>query len=1136
MEIESQLPQINSMINTNCRSKMFRKTIRNLKIVLAVIAVIAWHGAELSAQRPASEVLISENHQRDESGQKSKKETAVKASIRFQDTSFPDAIGKLSQLFKVDIRYSNSHIPSDFKVNISATDQTISSILDGILRGTNLSYERLTKDILVIVLLDSALKRAADDKTATISGRVIDSASKQGLKGVSIEVSGIPGVVLTDEAGKFLLSSRVSGNAKVTARLVGYKAKTQSIIIPPGGKIDINISMSSSATTLGEVVTTASGQQRRVEVANDIVKIIPDEIAARSPVRTVADILESAQVPGVQVQRGGGDPGAPTKIRIRGISSISQSNDPVVILDGIWIDASVGKPSKLDNIDPASIASIEIIRGPSAATLYGQDASNGVIVITTKKGRPGVSRWDLSYKKDWGQTYGKLPLSYIGVGYHPTTLQRSRCKIENVLKMECIQEKVSVYDPNDPLLGNEGVQTNNYYTLGLDGGSNAITYAITVSRTNTIGVRRISPADLARMRRVGYAQKEGFDRPSNLNRDNITSKLDLLPRKNLTIAITGTNTQTNIRDNSYSRRDWGMLNGNIPATTLVELYNPDTLLDPNGTHIIESSEKPLRSSNSTIGAVIKYEPYKSVVVNSTFGAERSADEVSEYYYETKCIKQAACIDTFGRRTEKNNLKEIFTVRTSISTPLNLGKIGRFLSISPAIGGDLRQTNSRVVSVGKSKVPAGDRTINNGELILGSTHYTNFENATAGWYVNSTIGILNRIYFDMGVRQDIGSAITSSSNAQYPKIGGSWLISDESFWKENNLINLLRLRSAFGHSAVQPDLTDIYGKYVIGRAVVDGVLVRTVEMMNPGNNMLRSERAVEMELGFDADVLYDRLNLVATYAKSMNKNALVSTTLPQSVGLGSGNISRKENIAKVTNRNVEVSATSRIIENANAFVVLNYSLTLSENRVLSVGDRFTGGDVIYKDGYPLTSVWSKMVLGYRDNNGDGLLHRNEVILSDEAVYIGTSQPRYSSTYGVSVTLFNTITLDSRFSYQSQYIQSLSNNNFRYGSEDVNAPLDAQAAEILSLTTPQKPVSDLRWGSASIQYHIPKSLLGVIRGRSASVSLQGSNLMLWTHYVGRDPAVNSAILSSEGRADTGFTPPTPRTFVLDFKIGL
>jgi TonB-dependent SusC/RagA subfamily outer membrane receptor len=204
----------------------------------------------------------------------------------------------------------------------------------------------------------------------------------------------------TGPDGKFTIRRMPAGTAEVRLIRVGYQEQKKSVRIVDGQTATLDFVMSTSVVQLQEVVTTATGEQRRVEIGNAVENLSVSKLTETSPIRNMADVLNS-RVPGVMVQSGG-QTGSGQRIRVRGVSSVSLSNDPIYIIDGIRMSANNSSTafgnggsnfSRVGDIDPQQIENIEIVKGPSAATLYGTDAANGVIVITTKKGRAGSARW-----------------------------------------------------------------------------------------------------------------------------------------------------------------------------------------------------------------------------------------------------------------------------------------------------------------------------------------------------------------------------------------------------------------------------------------------------------------------------------------------------------------------------------------------------------------------------------------------------------------------------------------------------------------------------------------------------------------------------------------------------------------------
>ena len=231
---------------------------------------------------------------------------------------------------------------------------------------------------------------------------------------------------MTSDCGRFTLKAVPLGKQVLSARLFGYHPIDRTVTVVDSIRSMVNIVMVPVPTVLSGVVTTATGLQRKIEVGNDITSINVDSIRQVAPITSVTDLLET-RVPGLTVLHSSGVPGDPSRLRLRGVGSPTLNNDPIVVIDGIRVYASqsdtrnnnlapaltggsgavhgYAAPSPLDQIDPSSIETIEVFKGPSASALYGSDAANGVIIITTKSGRAGPVHWS----SNLGQGVNWLP-------------------------------------------------------------------------------------------------------------------------------------------------------------------------------------------------------------------------------------------------------------------------------------------------------------------------------------------------------------------------------------------------------------------------------------------------------------------------------------------------------------------------------------------------------------------------------------------------------------------------------------------------------------------------------------------------------------------------------------------------------
>ena len=248
--------------------------------------------------------------------------------------------------------------------------------------------------LLAIALLALPGRALVAQAPGTVTGKVTDAASGQPVQAAQVAVVGTNIGAITNEAGNYTIRGAPARQITLRVLRVGYSEQTQLVTVPSGGSATADFQLRQVSVNLAAVVTTATGETRALEVGTAVSRVDAAKVLETSPVANINDLLNS-RAPGVQLQTSGAT-GAGARIRIRGTNSLSLANDPVYIVDGIRIEASsqgqraqgIGlggtTTSRLNDINPEEIESIEVIKGPSAATLYGTDAANGVIVITTK--------------------------------------------------------------------------------------------------------------------------------------------------------------------------------------------------------------------------------------------------------------------------------------------------------------------------------------------------------------------------------------------------------------------------------------------------------------------------------------------------------------------------------------------------------------------------------------------------------------------------------------------------------------------------------------------------------------------------------------------------------------------------------
>lgn len=1071
-----------------------------------------------------------------------------KISINVREKTVESALREIARQGNMQVFYENRIPALSRKISLAFTNLTVDSALARVIKGTNL-VTKISPDGKTIMISSDPVssEKQQDGKKGVVRGRVVDSTTGAGISGATVSIPKYNLSVVTNKNGSFLIKDIPEGRNFISVKIFGFSQGSYTVDI--GNNLDdaLTFYLKPVATALNEVVTTATGSQRKIEIGNDIVKIDPSEIMNRAPARSVSDILRYAQIPGVQVMTASGDLGAPTKIRMRGIGSITQNTDPAIIVDGMWVNSSMSDSSiinqaggtraygglatkyassPLDNIDPSIIESIEIVRGPSAASLYGQEAANGVIVITTKRGRPGQTSWNYSFSRDWDdQTrpkYGK----WIPYGYTSGGLFSDRCNISNHYKLGCVQDSAVDIHSLGGLLDETGPATSARHSASVRGGVSSITYNFSVSHQDIMGTRRNIPAEIIRFRRLNIPIGNDIINPNKESKLFLGSSVAFQPRKNLSFDVSVNTTNSNLRQNTIST---GLNIFGLPyngADTVSIMGESAALAD---IFRVGTNSFSLKS-----GFNMRYNPDTWWSAQAVVGADRNDRQDSRKEERRTCDRGLCQPLASGGSLRRGEIKStVLTGRTSANGVLST-RFDRWLSVHPSIGIDIRRSMVNNVTFGLVETPFGaDQSSGDGSGSIGSNDLI-----TAGYFVSTSLKVLDRLYFDLGFRQDAGSVIKMNSSSRYPKLATSWLVSDENFFPQNNILSLLRLRGAIGYAAVHPEAADLSGAYSYSTAVINGKQIIVSELNTVGNNNLVPERSMEVEGGFDADVFGDRINLTMTLAHKTLRNAIVTRNLPISSGVFG---SRKENIARVDNRSFEVSVNTRVIDNDAMLLELQTGISNVNNVIKRLGDKVTYTSNTSRDriveGYQVGAVWARPVIGFSDADKNGFIDGTEVLLGDTTVYQGWNIPKFNASYSGSIAILNrSLTLSFALSHVGPRVQKATYRD-NYGTAVVGAPVELQAFSIADSLNggATMRVSEVRLMSSSVSYNLPRSVIRHLRSKLVTVSLQGSNLGLWTNYSGRDPMVNSTPVGN-AISDDGFTLPLPRKFAFNIRMEL
>ena len=336
---------------------------------------------------------------------------------------------------------------------------------------------------------------AAARAQATVTGKVMSAGAP--LSDARVLVRGSSLATNTNSQGQYTLRNVPAGVQAIEVLRVGYRAQNASVNLTAGDTKTVDFTMETAVVQLPDIVTTATGQQRRVELGNAVTNLGDvNKQVEESPVRDIADLMV-AKAAGVSVLPGN-ETGSSPVIRIRGTNSLSLSNAPIYVIDGVrMVSASVGvgtggtTTSFLNDLNPEDIEDIEIVKGPSAATLYGTDAANGVIVVTTKKGRAGATRWTyygeagaIDDRNDYATQYaifGHAPGAAVGAA--PT-----RCVLETIALKTCVADSTTSFNPlRNSAISPIHIGHRDQYGANVTGGSDAVRFYLSGDLENEIG-------------------------------------------------------------------------------------------------------------------------------------------------------------------------------------------------------------------------------------------------------------------------------------------------------------------------------------------------------------------------------------------------------------------------------------------------------------------------------------------------------------------------------------------------------------------------------------------------------------------------------------------------------------------------
>ncbi|OYX23657.1 MAG: SusC/RagA family TonB-linked outer membrane protein [Algoriphagus sp. 32-45-6] len=943
----------------------------------------------------------------------------TKVTISITDVNLNKALAELAKSADVKFSYNSRMVALDQKVSVKANNEVLSNVLSRVLKPLNITYTVVSNQI---VLQKDNTKGSdvnevssldIEQQQKTVSGVVMD-ANGLSLPGASVLVKGTANAVSTDFDGKF--SIRVDNTSAVLViSFIGY----DTMEIPVGTKTDFKITLKESSQTLNEVVVVGYGTQKKTSVTGAVASFSGDGLEERPLVRLDQALV--GQLSGVRVKQTSGVPGAGFQIQIRGSGSINASNEPLYVVDGFPLDTD-GQPS---NLNPNDIESIQVLKDASSTAIYGSRGSNGVVVITTKRGKSGKPKISFNAYSGWNQTVKKLD-------------------------MLSADEWVD-----------RAIEHQNYAYVRNFGSQGATSSDTNDQRRAILG---LAPGAVD----IRYLHDERWLQPGHPGLDYVDWQ-DLFFRKGLVqsyqLSATGGNETTKYYiSGTYSNQEGiaiGVNNESFNLRSNIEVSPSEKLKF--GINLAPSFNSIDDPGVEGKDAITHYIVSMSPVVESSAGALYTNTGSFPGYQYAGSITSPLAVATFGKGNTKRfrNLASVFVeyqfldglrYKGTVNSDLQINTTDRF---TPSwIDRNRNATGSKAGDTRTSFV--SEHTLNylksfgnhNFNLLAGYSYnafnYDNYSISASGFpsddvetinvaairngtgtkSKNTMISYFGRLQYDYNekylfqatLRRDGSSRFGDNTKfGTFPSLSAGWRITEEDFMKDNSFFNELKLRASWGISG-----NNSIGNYEHianlnnSNSSFGGTLANGQSPANFANSDLSWEKSQSTNIGLDVGVFNNRIFASIEYYTKLNSDLLLNIPVPTSSGFSTA----LTNIGEVLNKGWEVELTSRNIVNKDFKWTTNLNLSHNTNEVKKLGPNNTpilGGDFdithnILEVGKPMYTLYLVQQDGllttedilngvptygnqeagdpkYVDINGDG------VITPSDRTYSGHPNPDY-----------------------------------------------------------------------------------------------------------------------------------------------
>lgn len=985
----------------------------------------------------------------------------------------------------------------------------------------------------IVLLVVSAQYAAAQN----VKGYVLDK-NGDGIIGATVVVKGTTTGQSTGVEGdfEFSLPENIKYPLSLDVSYIGYEGKTVIVRNANEAKKEIVVTLYEEKNQLNDVVVIGYGHSTKKNLVGSVAKVDGDDIVMQTKDAPIVGLQGKAA--GVYIEQSSGVPGSgASSILIRGKNSITSGSDPLYIVDGVpygesaktvssIVTGDLGKPNVLGLINPNDIESIEILKDADATAIYGTRGANGVVIITTKRGKAGKVKVDVDFSASYSKITKRLDFlnteEYLDLRRKAIQADLERGDIkesdvnENKYPDLFLFDQKADYHWQDALMGHTApaYDTN----VRISGGNQNTSFLVSgglYSATTTI----ISEDKYRRWNGKVSLQHHSLDKRFNLDGS---------------ASITGLNMDAGSAGSLYTFYE------TAPNTPMFDEEGRTFYIPGDSEWMSPLYYLNYEGQNRTfnfVGALdISYSIIKDLVVKVNLGYTYSnSNQTREYgrYYENP-YKKSGTNNSYFYNANTNSIN----IEPQVSYKLSISKAHANL----LAGATFNRYADHAIILGERGFPSDAFLGNASSATTINTHQNpSNETRTASLFGRIQMDWDNRYLLNLVLRRDGSSRfVTDHQWGTFYSVGGAWIFSDEKFIKNavGSWLTHGKLRSSYGVTGNDKINDYLYvTNYTTSKYPYENNIGLYVSKL--GTETLHWEETKKFDIGLELGFLTDRILLNATFFNNRSSDLLANERLPSQTGFDL----RQNNIrALVDNRGWEFELNTINIKTKNFSWTTNFNITFPKNKLVEFGDLESSSYATkYTIGKSINQVRMYKYIGVdnqtglptvEDLNGDGVINSNE-----DYQYLGTKDPKYYGGFNNTFTYRN-LSLDVELYFRNRKFQigyfyyfyypagmgynvthDIANNYWTTPGQDAKYPAltTTTKSEVYQKFYYDLGYSDFAYSSGSflrlknitLSYTCPESLTNKLGISNLRVYLQAKNLKTWTNYDSYDPETGSSV---------------------------